>query len=581
MKIDHVEVMGFRSFRHLVRIEFPTGPGLVHLRGKNLDNTRLGGNASGKTSLWEAICWCLFGRTAAGLKGPEVATWSGGQGVYVLVAVNGHKVLRTWGATNKLQLDGHDAAQEQVDAVIGLSYESYLHAHYHAQHEPSFLDLMPTAKVELLSSVLDLDKWTARSKKAAARADEEQLTLDAIEKRLRTTEGALGELEHDFEKEADDWERNRRARRRHFAQALEELETRLASIPRVSENALQRLIEEERLQLIETQKLRDCLRRDEKLLAECNADIKRNEATSKMDECPTCGQKVRADHRDDCRRKVRRDQEAADRLHRDCEVWEERLARESKALDATARAITANQSDARSHKERRAAMLDMIDRAKEDLEQITNEVNPFDKEIKRVKERKAALLAKRDKLEGEATYFRAYIERINAWVQRFKDIRLFLITEALAQLEVETNAALVNLGLTGWSITFSPDSETKSGAVKRGFTTMIQSPDNPRPVPWSVWSGGEAQRLRLAADMGVADLIASYTGAPAFVEAWDEPSSGINAEGIDDMVKAFKERAMSRGKQVWLIDHRALASGDFDLTFTAVKQNGATEVKQD
>ena len=95
-------------------------------------------------------------------------------------------------------------------------------------------------------------------------------------------------------------------------------------------------------------------------------------------------------------------------------------------------------------------------------------------------------------------------------------------------------------------------------------------------MPWEAWSGGEAQRLRTAADAGLASLIADYTGFESFVEVWDEPSSGINNEGIEDLLDVLRDRCIAEGKQVWVVDHHALESGYFDETVVAVKSASTT-----
>jgi DNA repair exonuclease SbcCD ATPase subunit len=189
-------------------------------------------------------------------------------------------------------------------------------------------------------------------------------------------------------------------------------------------------------------------------------------------------------------------------------------------------------------------------------------------------------LRERAAVETVGARIEAAFEATVQWVQAFKDVRLFLVAEALLQLEVEVNSALAQLGLADWGIRFAPDSETKAGAVKRGFSVTVLSPNNERAVPWQVWSGGEAQRLRVAASMGLSNLIAAYTGYKAFVEVWDEPTNGMSSQGIADLLTAMKDRAERDGKQVWIIDHRALDSGLFQQTITAVKCDGTTTLRR-
>jgi DNA repair exonuclease SbcCD ATPase subunit len=206
--------------------------------------------------------------------------------------------------------------------------------------------------------------------------------------------------------------------------------------------------------------------------------------------------------------------------------------------------------------------------------------NPFtafaEQKVVRMAEYKEDLRSK----VGLLADIESLLSQTEYWVKAFKDVRLFLVAEALQQLEIETNSALVELGLHGWAIKYSPDAETKSGTVKRGFTVLIESPTNSRPVPWAAWSGGERQRLRVAAQMGLSNLITSYTGADSFIEVWDEPSNGMSEQGIADLLSALASRAQSNRRQVWVVDHRSLASGLFDASVLAVKSGGTTILEQ-
>ena len=115
-------------------------------------------------------------------------------------------------------------------------------------------------------------------------------------------------------------------------------------------------------------------------------------------------------------------------------------------------------------------------------------------------------------------------------------------------------------------------------AVSRGFAVHVRSPHNPRPVPWAAWSGGESQRLRLAAQEGLGNLIRASTGSDVPLEVWDEPTDGLSDSGISDMLDSLSARAASERRQIWVIDHRALDYGGFDGEVTVVKGPGGSRV---
>ena len=155
------------------------------------------------------------------------------------------------------------------------------------------------------------------------------------------------------------------------------------------------------------------------------------------------------------------------------------------------------------------------------------------------------------------------------WPSGFKQLRLWLVDQALSELSVHVNNSLVELGLRQWSVEFSVERETKAGTTSRGFEILISSPRSPDRVPWEAWSGGETQRLRIALTVGLAELVRARMPDPPVIEVWDEPTAHLGTEGVRDLMEFFNERA--NGRQVWIVDHRSLDSGLFDQTWTVVK----------
>jgi exonuclease SbcC len=212
-----------------------------------------------------------------------------------------------------------------------------------------------------------------------------------------------------------------------------------------------------------------------------------------------------------------------------------------------------------------------LDGLEADDDRISDERNPFAEEMARDA---GELRALEDRIRAAAAELRdaeSTRELASGWSSWFKEIRLGLIGEALSQLEAEVNGRASELGLVGWELLFDVDRETKGGTVQRGFSVSVLSPDNARPVPWEAWSGGESQRLRLAAQQGLGDLVRARTGCPLELEFWDEPTQWMGKGGIDDLMDGLARRAADRGRQIWVIDHRSLGYGGFAGTLRVVK----------
>jgi DNA repair exonuclease SbcCD ATPase subunit len=218
-----------------------------------------------------------------------------------------------------------------------------------------------------------------------------------------------------------------------------------------------------------------------------------------------------------------------------------------------------------------------INKLKKRLQEKLNETNPY---TERVKERQI----KKDNLNNKLLLSKDSLQKLNAehtatsyWVQGFKRVRLFIIEETLRALELEVNNALASLGLVDWQVEFDVERENKSGGVTKGFVVFIRCPSNPEPVRWESWSGGETQRLQLAGDFGLANLIMLQAGLTNTIEFYDEPSNHLSDEGLVDLAETLHQRASEDGKRIILVDHRMPDFGDFAGVITVTKdEEGST-----
>lgn len=245
-------------------------------------------------------------------------------------------------------------------------------------------------------------------------------------------------------------------------------------------------------------------------------------------------------------------------------------AESREALKAAQATLTKTTADLTTAKTAKRDWTNALEDLVSDVEDCEDEKNPH-----------AVLQAKNaDRLEGlnkerENSFdlLEAKVEDESAsryWVRGFKSVKLFAVSNALNELEAEVNSALDGLGLGGWSVEFDVDKENKSGTLSKGFFAFINGPDNLEPVKWEAWSGGESQRLRLAASLGLANMIRSSKGLDLPFEIWDEPSQWMSDAGITGLLDVLQRRAKRLKRQIWLIDHRGLEH-PFDAAICVTK----------
>jgi DNA repair exonuclease SbcCD ATPase subunit len=213
---------------------------------------------------------------------------------------------------------------------------------------------------------------------------------------------------------------------------------------------------------------------------------------------------------------------------------------------------------------------------KRQSQQLADETNPHQKQLRKLREQRTELKAKRASLQADADKLSQRVERTKPWIKGFKDVRLLTLEEVLTELEISANGLLEDLGLAGWSMHFHVERETKSGSVQTGMGVMITSPEHTEPVKWESWSGGEGQRLRLAGALALSEVLLNHAGIEINLEILDEPSRSLASSR--DLIDALAERAERLQRRILYVDHLAIESSQFASTIMIVKTKEGSRI---
>lgn len=577
-------------------------PGLHFIRGRNEAEPRLSPNGAGKSSLWDALCWCLYGKTPDGSRNPDIQPWRGGKhtsvALHARVNKEVHAVLRT-ANPNMLTLDGVQVGQEQVDHLVGMGFATFTHTVLLGQDRPLFFDLPPREKMELFGDVLDLDRWEARSKVAATRARDFEHAQAVIGGELTGLELNKVDLEGWLEEvgaKSADWQASHGDRQRADSGVLEDVSRRLDQAQTTSADLDTRedwgctqIIEIKHGILAAEEKLSEAKVVFDEAFARGRAiavSIAALEASLKDRRCPTCGQAVKgAVDRQEIRAKIKQ-------LQRELEgavpkFVKRQYTRAEAALKELTDAVTTHQAAADGlHAELGVLTLTIanLTAQKNELERTVatrdEEVNPHYAQLKDLRRRLGKVAAAIKAKRAEATKLGRRTERARFWVRGFKDVRLYVIEEVLQELELATNAALEDVGLVGWEVKYDVEKETKSGSIQRGLNVTIMSPVARRRVRWESWSGGEGQRLRVVGALALSEVLLNHADVQCSLEILDEPAHFMAPAGVRDLCDYLAWRAQGLGKTTWLVDHLAIDSSRFASVLTVTRtEAGATIMK--
>ena len=609
--VIHPQVLRVRDFRTFTTEQTLTfhdrGPLLGVVCGINEVEPDLGANGTGKSTVWDALSWCLFGKTVRGVRGSAVVPWEqemSSTRVEFTFRRNGERltVARTMSPnTLKLYRDlpgtnastnghvGENVGQETVNELVGLTWPMFVSTVVRGQFDSSFLDETPKGKLAFLSQALDLSVWedaadmaTAEKKTLTAQRDVQARDLSRAEGALEAAQAALEGLSVSTADEA--------------ARDAARVSAKLAEADRLGEQ-WQRLRDE----FLDAQAMaEDCAlsfgeREDARLaLADERAEADRehtvraeqlraaSHAVSMLEgaeaTCGTCGSEL--------------DERASERLRAQLQ--------EAELVAATT-----------GHRLARAEL--RLERADEDLrtsreylEQADNDVRRLKVELSKTSQaeeraRAEAVPAPPSALADQCAAAEARVKdaaadvqrlsdahaatcqeltRAEFWAKGFGDVRLWLLRGALDELEALVNSHTLALGLRGWRVAFDVERGTKSGGIAKGFTALITSPTTSEPVPYESWSGGELQRLKVAVQAALIDLIRSRTGGGWRFEVWDEPTQHLSQTGISDLIGFLRERSRTQDLEVWVVDHRTLTDGSFQSQITVVKKDNGSRLSR-
>lgn len=562
MKILRAEIQGFRSFSSAQVIDFSCmKPGLYHITGRNLVEPELDANGAGKSSLFESMFWALYGKTSRNLKAGTVKNWNSDEKCGVVLDVKAtsgeFSILRMW-KPNTLEIAG-DAGnrpvnQPELEHLIGLPPEGFLFSTYFAQFTPAFADLAAAEQTALFATVLNLGLWEQASSEAKSRADKTEGEIQRLKEATARIQGQAEELlAQDYVTAEKVWEKAHKG-------GLQTAEIEAAKKKQV----LDSVITEDNLHDV----VRGKIKEQSDLVSTLNAEYRQLSATvtelsrKNITKCPMCGQAVDSKHI-----KKELDKTTALVMQKEAE-----LRNENKKLNQLRKKIPED------HEKQRQAADGEFQFARAALLELKRKTNPYTA-LREVQEARGEELAQQlEKAEEALDTAEKGIKSVQYWIKGFKEIRLSLIHESLTQLTVEVNETLFQLGLQDWGVEFDIERENRGGGINRSFTIMVHAPHVKEPVPWAVWSGGEAQRLRLAISMGFSNLICNRTGATPNVEFWDEPTTWLSDSGLQDLLTVLAERAERQQKVILLADHRALDFGGFSGVLCVTKDKDGSHL---
>lgn len=585
------------------------GRGLCLVRGDNRDTSAADSNGSGKTHLFKALAWCLYGKTIpadrpsklvrVGAKDCEVAVQltDGGLEAWTVVRTAPKPSLRfsMWSkSTTGIGLDEVDltgptiAATEQAIAqFLGLDFNTFTNSVYYAQGVLTrFSDPETTdgERKSVLKRILQLERFDRAMDAAKAdvtRAATERAKADAAHTTAQTAaknaQESIDELLSQLAAKQDERKAlaGRLKKLPRLRKLLADVDTVLRDMVVVREQITQKESE--------VSDLASQLRVERATLV----SLKTAAATAKSEynktqwgsECPTCGASVtlKIESVRNERMEALRDAEEA------VSACQARFSATDKAKLSTEQAtdeLREQVKDYREWSERRDGFRLEI-AALSEVEKAESGLRDEEDQLAMKVRKKQSLLTEATDGMAAARISVAAAERWRAhaefWVRGFGNAGLpsLILDEVLPDLTARANHYLGILTDGGISIAFDTETTLASGAVRDKFAINLTVEGFAGVTP----SGGQARKVSIAVDLALMDLLAARERSAVDLLLLDEVLDGLDAVGksrvIDLLVELRKRRS-----SIFVISHDPEIKEVFEHSITVIKEDGRARLEE-
>ena len=210
IKFQNMVIKNFMSVGH-AEIDL-ADQGLILIEGVNEDDPSAMSNGSGKSSIVDAISWCLYGETARGSAGDSIINVKAGKGtrvsvwlevdgeMYVIQRGRKHPIFKNRVELEKITLGssvvltgGTDKlTQEKINHLLGCTVDVFNAAIYMGQEAMPDLPGMTDKRLKnILEQALSLDKLDEALEVCKARVDSVSYNLGKAKDSLEKTKSKL------------------------------------------------------------------------------------------------------------------------------------------------------------------------------------------------------------------------------------------------------------------------------------------------------------------------------------------------------------------------------------------------------
>ncbi len=602
--------------------------GLVWIGGENNDTDAADNNAAGKTTLFKALTWCLFGDVIDGERGDKVIR-HGAKRAIVETDLEGEWTVRRErkkgapkvsllhkGKTVEMDKKG---VQAKINELIGLDFKAFKNTVLYGQNDSArFADprLRDAERKDMLHCILRTEVLKGCHVTALARAKSIKGEIGVIEHEMEKADmrhgDARAQRDRVIAKEAE-WGALRESRVEEAkSEALglkQQAQLAIDSAPDVSElEAEQERLQGEYEDAKEAKEMAEAFKatfhawqlavsdkRSEIVVlqsevAKLSEQIKR----LKGDKCPLCTGNLKAGRGHDHRAGLLKEREdlavhestleyESDVLQKSCRHSSEKAEQLGKKanLAPIQSALFKNKlliQQAEFTAERAKGLLNQARASIVRMKAILNEENPHAESVEAWSGKLKKYIRKVEMSKSSLKERSEELSQIDFWVRGFSGQGLpsFILDSVMPYITERANHYLEILADGDITMEFSTQRELKSDKDKYrdeiDIRWMAEGVENYPP------SGGQLRKMEIATDLALMDLTETREGAGLNIFIADEILDGLDAEGTDRVLQLLHQLRSRRGT-IFVISHQPSMGEIFEKSITVIKQDGESRLE--
>ena len=584
LNFRQLNIKNFGPFKE-AELEFPES-GLVLVLGRNEDSGYASSNGSGKSTIFEALAWCLFGKTTKGLRGDEIVYNSIKKDQNCIVETKFwlrnrlYSIKRGRSESGRPYCNHYINSEEVSEFDLPISWNLFTNSNYFSQERlERFVTSPDSHKKRILTEIMNLDRFVQYreiTKELGLKIqvkldenDEDRIRVDAQIESLKgklkidqvRLKASIKELEAEYKKNKEKLEQDKTICSDELSEIVE------------TGDAAEKILEQ-----INAKKIRkqfNSLENKVKRLEKVFRDHIRSIEAVKGSICPLCRQRFPEEKKQAVKTRIQNTKGA------ELDKESQRLARlrekvaKIEAIRFQQETISNNTRDnlriytmEENAIEKRLNQLgksyklaiDLVSSAADNIKNLKEELNTLTQKQKRIRKQ-------RESLETKSSY-------IEFWSMGFsnKGLPSFLLDDSLPFLNEATNTYLGFLA-PEYDLYFDTQREKKTGGQAEDFTILIDGD----PRKYFSLSGGERKRIDLAILFGLSKYQNQFV--PTNLLFLDEIFANLDKVGCNAVLELLAHEK-KQGGTIFVITHLddIQDSVIWDQVLIVEKKNGIASI---